>query len=89
MNYRYRIILKEVNDYMRKADLSYMDFIKENDQQSLKLQFDEKGRLFIEEDVNSNKTDKLVRLLEDNGISVGIMSCVKWKPLPEIPELSH
>ena len=87
MNYRYGIILKQANDYLRQVDTSYMEFIDDKQRKSLRIQTDNKGRFYIEEDVNASKTDKLVKLLEEHGFDVGIVSYLRWKPFPDKPEL--
>jgi len=85
MNYKFAFVLKDITDvYMHKHDLSYMDFIKEDDLKNLKLSFESTGRIFIEEDVNHLKSDKLISLLNDNGYSVDLISTVKWKEFPEL-----
>jgi hypothetical protein len=87
MNYRHTIVLKQANDYMRSFDLSYMGFLKENHQKTFKYQFDNKRRLYIEEDVNMRKIEKLAALLKEKGYDVGIVSSVAWKSFPDKPDL--
>jgi reverse gyrase len=85
MNYKFAFVLKDVtNSYMHKHDLSYMDFIKEEDVKNLKLSFDPIGIIYIEEDVNHQRSDKLLSLLKDNGYEADLVSAVKWKSFPEL-----
>jgi len=85
MNYKFAFVLKDISDvYMHKYDLSYMEFIKEEDIKNLRLSFEPTGRIFIEEDVNHPKSDKLMGLLKDNGYDVDLVSVVKWKEFPEL-----
>jgi len=85
MNYKFAFVLKDITDvYMHKHDLSYMGFIKEEDIKNLKISFESNGRIYIEEDVNHPKCDKLLSLLEDNGYKADLVSTVKWKDFPEL-----
>lgn len=85
MNYKFAFVLKDVTDfYMNKCDLSYMDFITEDEIKNLKLSFEPDGKIFIEEDVNHPRSDRLVSLLEENGFKVDLVSSLKWKTFPDL-----
>lgn len=82
--YKFGFVLKEANDYLRKADLSYMEFIKDDHHKDLKFSFESDGILYIEEDVNAPKSDKLVNLLKDNNVECYHINAVKWKRFPAL-----
>lgn len=80
MNYKFGIVLEEANDYLRRFDINFFK-IKEED---YKLQFDNKGRAYVLEDVNMNRTEKLMKFFQDRNIKVRIESAIKWKELPKL-----
>lgn len=86
MNYRYGIIFKECNDYVRKIDMSWLTFLDEKKQKSLRIDFDDKGRLFINDDVNANRVEQLSIMMLENDIDINIVSTRTWKSLPDILE---
>lgn len=80
-SYKFGIVLESPNDYLRRVDLSYMGFINRDE---FKIQEDDEGRLFIIEDVNMYRTERLIGLLKDKEIDAHPVSIVRWKSLPEI-----
>lgn len=91
MNYKFGIVLKETGDYLRRADLQYMDFLKDQ-VVSLRMKFvtdSPSGIFYIEEDVNAHRTDIVKELLEANGYELFIVTAVRWKAFPAKPEISE
>lgn len=84
MNYKFAFVLENENDYLRKVDLSYMDFLNIPE---LKLQF-ENDIVYIEEDVNCPKSDKIVSLLKEKNILAHHVNAVKWKSFPILKQPS-
>ncbi len=90
MNYRYGFVFKHNNDYVRKLDLSWMEFLTEEHIKTLKIEFEQNklnARMFIFDDVNANRVEALMNLMRDNKLDVGLVHTAKWKTLPEVPEL--
>jgi len=87
MNYKFAFVLAESNDYIRKVDLSYMTFIEEA-KQKFPLKFEADGILYLEEDVNMARSEKLQKLLEENKIKCEIVTAVKWKEFPKLQVVS-
>ncbi len=84
MNYKFAFVLENQNDYLRKVDLSYMDYLNVDE---LRIQFED-GIVYIEEDVNCPKADKVVSLLKDKNIAAHHVNAVKWKSFPKLKQTS-
>jgi len=83
-HFKFALVLTEGKDYLRKADLSYMTFLSEKTTTELNLSYDENGVVYILEEVNSPKIDKLQKLLDENGYKTDVRSTVKWKAFPNL-----
>ena len=81
MNYKFAFVLEGPNDYLRKVDLSYLEFLKPEE---LRFQYDASGVIYIEEDVNSPRADKTIALLLQNNIKSHHVNAVKWKDFPKL-----
>jgi hypothetical protein len=86
MNYRYGVVFTECNDYMRKVDLAWLTFLDAREQDALEIDFDDKGRLFLNDDVHATRVDRLATLMRENDVDISIVSTRTWKPLPDVPE---
>lgn len=84
MNYKYAFVLETPNDYLRKVDLSYMEFIRENE---FSLQFED-GIVYLEEDVNSRRADRIISLLSENNIRAYHINTLKWKNFQKLQQVS-
>lgn len=84
MNYKFAFVLETPNDYLRKADLSYMDFL---DVEKLQIQFED-GIAYIFEDVNCPRADKVVALLKEQNIIAHHVNAIKWKSFPKLQQTS-
>lgn len=82
MNYRFGFVLNKIDDYVRKCDMSFLN-ISQNDLDQLKIQYNNEGILYIEEDVNARKSDMFSELMEKKGYKVTQICSIKWKAFPE------
>lgn len=79
MNYKFAIVLEETKDYLRKCDLSHMCYLGQYDKI---FKFDDNLIVYIEEDVNATKTERVMQTLLDNNIKTYRLDFVKWKKIP-------
>jgi hypothetical protein len=84
-SYKFGFVLTDSKDYLNKDELDRLDFINENHKTDLKLRYDSKGIVYIEEDVNMPNSDKFMLLLKNNNVDIReYVSVVKWKDFPKV-----
>lgn len=84
MKYKFGFILALTADYLRQGDLSNMKFLNEDIKDKLTFSYDKNGVLYILEDVNMRKSDKLMQLLKENNIETTSTSIPVWKDFEDI-----
>lgn len=82
MNYKFAFVLEATNDYLRKVDLSYMDYFN---LEKLQMQFED-GIVYIFEDVNCRRADEVVAILKEKNIAAHHVNALKWKSFPKLQQ---
>ena len=81
MNYKFAFVFKDINDYMRWPDLEAFEI----DPKKHRMKRSEEGYAYVEEDVNREKTDKVLELLKSQGVeNVSVVSKALYKDFEQL-----
>ena len=77
--YKFGFIILGANDYLRHFDTTVFEIDNDN----FSVQFDNKGRAYILDNVNQVKVNRLLNALAEKNIEIEVTSVAKWKELPD------